>query len=254
MTGQWFDYFWTSPPDVPPGMGFGQFTPAHLVTLAVLAVGIAATVWAYCRSDQKTRRRMRLTIGIAVLIMELVFRQGIFIVLGIYEPSILPLHACAIATFCVGIDAFKPNSWTREYLYAVGTWGPLCALLFPDWDNQPIFNLYTFQAFLIHGCLLAYPLMLLVSKEFRPSARNLWKVVVIMAVFVGASLWANHVWGTNFWFLNSGSHGSPLDPIQNMAGPFYIPVLAVLVAILWTLMYLPWRRRNPEKHPSTSAS
>ena len=253
---KWFEYFWTSPPNVPAGQGFGVFSTAHLVFLAVVAVGVAALVVGYCRSGAKKRRAIRLTVGISVLLLELVFRQGIFIVLGIYTPSILPLHACAVATFCVFIDSVKPNSWTREYLYAVGTWGPLCALVFPDWTNQPIVNLYTWQAFIIHGLLVAYPLMLLVSKEFRPNARNLWKVVVIMAVFVAASIIVNNRYGTNFWFLAAGSPGSPLEPIQNFAGSFYLPLLAVLVAILWTLMYLPWhlaKKASPSGKRSSSA-
>ena len=254
---KWFDYFWTSPPNDPPELAFGVFSPEHLVALAITLVGAAAIVWAYCRAGEKRRRTIRLAVGISALILELVFRQGIFIVLGIYTPSILPLHACAVATFCVFIDSVKPNSWTREYLYAVGTWGPLCALVFPDWVNQPIFNLYTWQAFIIHALLLAYPFMLLVSKEFRPNARNLWKVVVIMAVFVTASIIVNNVYGTNFWFLAAGSPGSPLAPIQSFAGDFYIPLLAVLVAILWTLMYLPWhltKASRSAKHPSSVAS
>ena len=250
---QWFDYFWTSPVDVPPGVGFGQFSPSHLVTLAVMGVGVALLVWWYCRSDDRRRRGIRLAVGIAVLIMELVFRQGAFIVLGIYSPPILPLHACAIATFCVVIDSIKPNSWTREFIYALGTWGPLCALLFPDWGNQPIINLFTWQAFLIHACLLAYPLMLLFGKDFRPSARNLWKVVVIMGVVVIASVLANNKWGTNFWFLAAGSPGSPLEPIQNFAGSFYLPFLGLLVAILWTLMYLPWHLRAKSRKPPSTA-
>ncbi|MCL2736655.1 MAG: TIGR02206 family membrane protein [Propionibacteriaceae bacterium] len=255
MTDHWFDNFFTAPNAAPASLAFGQFTLAHLVTLAVLAVGVAALVWAYVKADTTRRRTMRLVVGISVLLLELVLRQGIFLALDMYTPDILPLHACAVVTFCVFIDSVKANSWTREFIYAVGTWGPLCAVIFPNWDQQPIFNLYTWQAFIIHALLFAYALMIIVSKEFRPSAKNLWKVVIIMAVFVTASIIVNTRLGTNFWFLNTGAPGSPLQPIQDLAGPAYLPVLAVLVAILWTIMYLPWRhRRGSGKRPSTSAS
>jgi hypothetical protein len=63
---------------------------------------------------------------------------------------------------------------------------------------------------------------------------------------------ANLVWHTNFWFLNLGAPGSPLEGIQMLAGNLYVPVLIVLLAILWTVMYLPWVLRAPrsEEYPS----
>lgn len=242
MTDQWFSHFWTNPKRVPADLAFGQFSPAHFAALAVLAVVVAAIVWGYCRANPRQRRIIRLVLGLVIIGLEL-FRQVAFLGYGIYDPSILPLHLCAVAEFAVLVDAIRPNSWAREYCYALGSWGPVCAVLFPDWANQPIFNIYTWQSFLIHACLLGYILMLLVSREFRPSARHLWKVIIIMAVAVAAAVAANHVWGTNFWFLNVGSPGSPLEPIQQFAGAFYIPVVAVLLAIVWVIMYLPWRRR-----------
>jgi hypothetical integral membrane protein (TIGR02206 family) len=215
---------------------------AHLVTLVGLAIGIAVLVRAYGRTGTARRLVMRRVVGISAFGLE-VFREVAYAVQGFYEPALMPLHLCAVATICAGIDAVKANSWSREYLYALGLWGPACALLFPDWAGQPWFNLYTWQAFVIHALLIAYILMILVSGEFRPDPRRLWKAVVIMVAAIAASVWANHVWGTNFWFLNVGSPGSPLEPIQQLTGPWYIPVLVALLAIIWTVMYLPWRRR-----------
>ena len=211
--------------------------------LAAVVVLVVFIVWGYRRSGDKGRHVLRLTLGIAVMAME-VLREAGYLFTGNYQPPIVPLHLCAIGTFCVFIDSLRPNTWTREYIYALGTWGPVCAIAFPDWAAQPWFNIYTWQGFLIHGCLAAYALMILVSRDFRPTARHLWKAVVIMAVAIGLSLIANHAWGTNFWFLNTGSPGSPLEPIQNLTGPFYIPVLIVLLAIIWTAMYLPWRKKT----------
>jgi len=248
VNDQWYDFFWLLPTvKGPEALALGIFSAQHLAVLAGLAVAIVATVWAYKRASTHGRKVMRLAIGIAVLVME-GFRQIAFISLHAYKPEILPLHLCAVVTFCVFIDSVRPNSWTREVMYALGTWGPACALAFPDWATQPLFNIHTWQAFLIHGCLLAYSFMLLVSRELRPNVRQLWKVGVIVGVFVAVSLVANHAWGTNFWFLNVGSPGSPLQPLQDATGALYLPTLAVLVAILWTAMYLPWvlsDRRHP---------
>ncbi len=246
MTGAWFAYFWTNPAaGIPADLAFGLFSTAHLFTLAGLAVLIGLLVVVYRRCGPARRRLIRLVIGVTVGLLE-VGRQLAYLLLGFYDPAILPLHLCAVATFCVLIDSIRPNSWCRQFIYALGTWGPVCALLFADWAGQPWFNIYTWQAFIIHACLFGYALMLLVSGELRPDARQLWKVIAITAVAVGLSLLANHVWGTNFWFLNTGSPGSPLDPLQQLTGAFYIPTLLVLLAIIWAAMYIPWRRRGAD--------
>ena len=243
MADAWFDHFWASPANVPESLGFGQFSQAHLMALVIIAAGVSTLVLAYRRSDARQRSWFRLIVGMAVFVME-VFRQVAFISLHIYTPDILPLHVCAIAEFAVMIDAIRPNSWLREYLYAMGSWGPACAILFPDWAHQPIFNIYTWQSFGVHGLLLAYILMIIVTREFRPSPRHLFRAAVIV---LGAAVIAgivNVVYGTNFWFLNTGSPGSPLEPIQSVAGPYYLPALGVLLSILWTIMYLPWRHHT----------
>jgi hypothetical integral membrane protein (TIGR02206 family) len=241
----WFDHFLDSPQRADQ-VGFGLFSTQHLGMLGVLALFIVVVVWTYVRSTSQTRRVIRLGMGIIVLTMELAIRQAGFVVMGIYHADILPLHACAATTFCVFIDSIKPNSWCREFIYALGSWGALCALIFPDWTDQPLMNLFTWQSFLAHACLVAYALMILIAGEFRPSLKNLWKAVVIMVGFVIPSLIANHFWGTNFWFLSTAAPGSPLEPLQKMAGQFYIPVLGGALILLWGIMYLPWVRRTSQ--------
>ncbi|MDR2975393.1 MAG: YwaF family protein [Propionibacteriaceae bacterium] len=244
MNDRWYDYFWTNPgAGTPPGLAFGLFTTAHLVFLAVMAILATVIVLVYRAESGARRRAMRLTLGITVFALEALREAGYFFS-GHYTAAILPLHLCAIASLCVFVDSIRPNSWCRAYLYALGAWGPVCAMVFADWSTQPWFNIYTWQGFLIHGCMWAYILAILVSGEYRPSLRDLWKAVVIMVAAIGLSLLVNHYWNTNFWFLNTGSPGSPLEPIQKLAGPWYIPVLILLLGLIWTVLYLPWSRRK----------
>jgi len=225
---------------LPPGnWGFGLFSPTHLLVLAILAVGIAVLVVAYKRASAPVRRRLQLTFGWTTLMLEVLRQIGIA-AQGLYDPSYIPLHLCAMAEFVIFVDCLHSSRWTREPLYALGIWGATCALVFADWTNRPIFNIYSWQAFLIHACIVGYILMRLVAGEIVPTWRNLWRVVIVMGCFVGVAAWANAVFGTDFWYLATGSPGSPLEPIQNMTGAYYIPALAVLLIILWVIMYTPW--------------
>jgi len=164
-----------------------------------------------------------------------------------YTADIAPLHLCAFATVTVFVDAVHPNRWTGDFLYAFGWWGALAADLFPDWANRPILNIFTWQSFSIHALIVGYVAMRLVGGELVPDVRNLWRVAVVTAVGAIVGSVANSAWGTNFWFLNAGSAGSPLEPIHAVAGALYVPVLIAAVAIVWALLYLPWvlRSRRP---------
>ncbi|PFG17796.1 putative integral membrane protein (TIGR02206 family) [Propionicimonas paludicola] len=251
LTWTW-DYFFVPQNRPTPGdAGFGMFSTIHLGVLALIGLGIVALAVGYRRAGQERRRTMRLTIGWTVLSLE-VLRQTSYLVNGWYSAEILPLHLCAFATVAVFIDALRPNRWTGDFLYAMGWWGALAANLFPDWATRPILNIFTWQSFSIHGLIFGYLVMRLVGGDLVPDVRNLWRVVVIAAVGCLIGFSANQAFGTNFWFLNAGAPGSPLEPIQKLAGPWYIPVLMVLVSLLWTLLYLPWiiRARRAEAEPA----
>lgn len=251
LTWSWDYFFVPQNRPTPNGTGFGMFSPTHLGVLVLIGAGVMALALAYRRADAERRGRMRLVIGCAVLMLE-VLRQTAYLVNGWYSPDILPLHLCAFATCAVFIDALRPNRWTPDFLYALGWWGALAADLFPDWAGRPILNVFTWQSFSIHGLILGYVVMRLVGGDLVPNVRNLWRVVLIAAVAGTIGFVANQAFGTNFWFLNAGAPGSPLEPIQAFAGSWYIPVLLVLVMILWVVLYLPWviRERRTKPQPA----
>ena len=254
MRWSWEGFFLRQNQPAAEGAGFGLFSAVHLGVLALLAVGLAVLVVGYRRAGAGERRRLRVVVGCTVLMLELL-RQITYLASSSYTADILPLHVCGIAAFAVFVDALRPNRWTGDFLYAVGWWGALAADLFPDWADRPILNIYTWQSFSIHALSLGYVLMLLVGGDLVPDLRNLWRVAVLTAVFATLGALANHACGTNFWFLNTGAPGSPLQGIQNLSGSFYVPVLIVLIMIVWTMLYLPWvvraRRLGTRPDPSS---
>jgi hypothetical integral membrane protein (TIGR02206 family) len=252
MIWSWDYLFVPQNQPVPSGVGFGSFSAIHLGVLGALAVAIVALVMIYRAADAARRRRIQLTVAWSTLMLEVV-RQLTYLVMQTYSPEILPLHLCGIATFALFIDALRTNRWTSEYLYALGWWGALAADLFPDWATRPILNVFTWQSFTIHALIVGYVAMRIAGGDLVPQVRNLWRVVIMVAVFAGLAAVVNQTLGTNFWFLNAASPGSPLEPISALAGPFYIPVLAVLLLALWTLLYLPWVLRERRLRATTAA-
>ncbi|WP_245150391.1 hypothetical protein [Weissella cibaria] len=66
-----FNYYLTYQPDVPAGIGFGQFSGTHLAVLGVLAIDIYHLVHRYQRLTLAGRRHQRWGIALAIWTMEL---------------------------------------------------------------------------------------------------------------------------------------------------------------------------------------
>ena len=58
----------------------------------------------------------------------------------------------------------------------------LAALLFPSWATLPFPNLMHLHSFTVHTLLVAYPVMLLLAGELRPSARYIPQCLVLLVV------------------------------------------------------------------------
>lgn len=238
-----WDYFLVPQNEATPAASaLGMFSPLHLGVLGLLTLGIALLVVRYRAADVAGRRRIRLQVASTLLLLE-VLRQLAYVLTGAYTADIVPLHVCGISVFVIMVDATIPNRWTGDFLYALGWWGALAAVVFPDWANRPLLNVFTWQSFAAHALILGYVLMLLVGGDLVPTVRNLGRVALMVTGFGTVAALANRAWGTNFWFLAAGAPGSPLEAIQSVAGGAYVPVLVVLLAVLVTVLYLPWSLR-----------
>lgn len=245
-------YFFTYFDDLPADAGFKLVGPAHLLWLGLIAAGC---FWAW-RAYQRTAATKRpafqkcmafFALGLEVLKDLLLLRDGALTVWA------LPLHLCGITMLVVIIHSLRPNKTTSELLYSLGLLGVVAALLFPDWTIYPPFNLYSIQSFAMHGVLLAYILMLMTAKELRPNYRQLWRPALFLMVGLGPIYWLNSLWGTNFWFINWASEGSPLVPLQQLFGrPGYIFAAVGLLLVVWFFMYLPYILKDARNSPGKS--
>jgi uncharacterized membrane protein YwaF len=88
---------------------------------------------------------------------------------------------------------------------------------------------------------VAFPLMLMLSGEIRPRAKNLWRPALFLLIVTPPIYFINKALGTNFFFINSGSAGSPLELLIDVFGTRgFLFAFAGLLAVVWLLMYLPY--------------
>ncbi|MDR1541134.1 MAG: TIGR02206 family membrane protein [Clostridiales bacterium] len=225
----------------PPESGFKLFGFEHLMFLASIAIGIAVMCLAYKRLDPKKQSIMIKATALLILLLEAVKQGIIFFSLPVYPVTQLPLHLCGLSIFIEAIHAFHPTKTTGEILYSLGVPGAVAALLFCNWTMYPIANFNCLQSFIIHGLHIGFTLMLLFSGQIRPSFKNIWRPALFLLVVVPPIYFLNKALNTNFFFVNAGSEGSPLEILIDLMGnPGFLAGFAGLLFVVWVLIYLPF--------------
>lgn len=229
------------------GSGFAIGSPYHIAYLALSAVLIGTLVISYRHLRPGTggvtpRRIMLACVALTAACLK-VSEVTIMMAWGVYNVFWWPLHPCNICVALCVLYAFAPNAPTGEVLYAVGIPGGLAGLLFADWIGRTtvVLNWFCLCGFVEHSLLVAFPLMIAAGGDFRPSMRRIWQPIVFVILCVLPIRVFNARFGTNYWFVNRPSPGSPLETWAGLWGnPGYLVPYALLALGIWTCMYLPW--------------
>ena len=196
----------------------------------------------YRAADEDKRKKIRIVIASLIMLDEIV-KDIIMPITGQWDWSFLPLHLCSISVFVVFIHALTGNRMLEEYTYAITLPTASMAMAFPDWTGAlPCMNLMCIHSFSIHLLLVLYPCLLLYG-GFIPSAKQLFRLIPIVAFLAFVMYFVNGALGTNFFFVNGGGDGNPLTFLEKYIGGWYRIAFPVIAAICWIPMYLPFRNK-----------
>lgn len=235
------DYFFASDKQIPSSLRLSLFGRTHLLWLGAIVVFIVLLSIFYTRLRPYQKKQFKKSFALFIIFFELL-RQIIYLVLGRYELGLLPLHLCGLTEVLILFHAFTKNKVIKESLYAMGLIGALMALLFADWLVYPILHFQSIHSFVMHGLLLGYIVMLIWSQELKPNEKLLPQVFIFFFLICFGLYYFNKQYGTNFFFLNYPSPGSPLVIFEQWVGnPGYIGLTVLLLLIVWFILYLPWR-------------
>ena len=236
------DYFFTLEKDLPAGVGFRLWGKEHIEWLLIaLALGTALCA-CYRRAGEGGRRALRCGLGCAVLLCE-ILKDANLIVQGGFSIYYLPLHLCGLAVFFTFYHSLRPGETVGNFLYSCCMPGAAFALLFPDWTMFPAFSYHSIVAFVVHTLLVAYPLMLVLGGFFRPAVRFLPRCCAILAALAGGIYLFDRAFSANYLFLLAPAAGSPLEWFASLLGnPGYLLGYIPMLALIWGLLYLPFRK------------
>ncbi len=219
-----------------PMVGFGRFSPAHLILLSALVL-LLLGAYILCRKMPGPGRSLARVSAWLLLLTEL-GRAAVLLALGLYDRGRLPLHLCTLSVYLYFIHMLRPGPVLGQFIYAFSLPGAAFALVFPDWADYPLFHFVTFSSFLLHFFLLLYPITALALDEIRINIRRFPGSLALMLSFA-LPIWAlNKLLGTNYMFLNWPPPGTPLELFAPLGPSGYLIGSIPLATAVWFLLYM----------------
>jgi hypothetical integral membrane protein (TIGR02206 family) len=221
---------------------FHLFGAAHLSILAAIAL-VGGTLAALQRRLGKGVRWLRMGMGTLLLAdAALWFAWQAWLGQPLF-PANLPLELCDATLVLVAIVLLTLHPLLFDVAYYTALGGTTMALLTPDlWEEFP--SVATVQFFVAHGLVVAAVLYLAWSGLAQPrpwSVARAMAAINIYAAAVGVFDWR---FGTNYMYLAQKPESASLLDLLG-PWPWYIAASEGVALALFTLLWLPWRRRRP---------
>ncbi len=227
--------------EIPAGMGFSLFGPAHLAVLALLGLLSALVILWGCHMRPDHRARLLRGMAVSMVVMEICI-DLILGITGAFSVGYLPLHLCSVAMFICLYAAWHPRSDTvGQLLWSLCFSGGLAALLFPNWTKLPLWHFLSIHSFIYHAMLVQFSLIAVITGQARPRIGKLWKVGLFLVGIAIPVYWINGQLHTNYMFLNEPVTGSPLELCAKLPGQWgYLGGYALLVTAVLLMLNLPF--------------
>lgn len=223
-------------------MGFSLFGPYHMGWLMIITIIVVFSSKQFKKLDTTKRKRTQRKLAWFIVLLEIA-KISYLIINNEFKLKYLPFELCSFAIFAIFYHAYTDNRIVGDMLYNLFLPGAITALLFCNWTHRPIYQFMSLFSFVFHFALVLYCVMVLYAGVVKPNIRRIRYSILFLIVATLFIYPLNKVWDTNFMFLNVPSPGSPLVPLEKVLGnPGYILGLGGIIALLWTVLYLPWSR------------
>jgi len=223
-------------------LGFSLYGTFHIGWLLVTIFTVILVSKYFKAADDKNRKIIQKSLAWFLILFEAI--KNIYLIShNEFAVNYLPLELCSLAMFAILIHAYTNNIIVGEMLYSIFLPGGVAALLFCNWTDRSIYEFMCSFSFIYHLVLVAYCVMVVYAGVVKPNINRIGYSCLFLLIAGIVIYPLNQVLGTNFMFLSIPSPGSPLVLLEQIFGnPGYIFGLALIIAVLWFIMYLPWRK------------
>lgn len=236
--------------ELPEGSGFELFGACHWIWLFFILIFII--IFSNFYKNQDNNIQNRINHWIALFFISIAFyRDLILFITGHFDVGFLPFHLCSLALWIAVLYVGTKSRFLGVIYVLLCVPGAFGALLYPNWNCYPFFNYMHIHDFLSHAAIITFGISLLRSGQIRLKWIDLWRPVVFGLIgFLIISQINKHL-GTNFWFLEEPSVGSPLIFISEQMGASYYQIgyflfCLVIVAIWEGILIMLFDKRNAD--------
>ena len=228
---------------------FNIFGTYHLVTLAIILFLAIFFPRAYRDKSDFQKENVAKILGISIIALELI-KPFIWHSMDYPWIRLIPIHMCSLSGFFIGIFLLTKKRLFFEIAFFWGIGGGINALITPDVTltfPDPKYVLF----FLGHGLLIVnigYACIALSNRPTLDSVKNgiFFSLAVLPVIYI-----INLLLGppANYWYLGAKpTEGQSImdffpDP------PLHIPLLIIIGAFLFLLIYSPYWAYDKFKNP-----
>ena len=237
------EYFWKQQDDIPRGMGYPLFGKEHILSTAITLIIVVLFICFFTGRNKKTKERILKAIPLSLILLE-TFKDLFLVSAGRFGIWYLPLHVCSMGIFVFSLAEYLPWKKAKKVFGEISLIlimpGALAALIFPDWTvYYPVLNFINLYAYVWHGLLVLYPLLLLIKKEINPSVKHIHYIILFLCIVVPPIYAFDKHFGVNYFFVNWPERDTPLAWLASFMGnPGYLAGYAVMAVAVILLVYL----------------
>jgi hypothetical integral membrane protein (TIGR02206 family) len=219
------------------GEPFVMFGLPHLAVLVLLlAVNLALPG---LRGHAKARQYFRYGLAALLLVNEFAWHIWNAAVGQWTLQTMLPLHLCSVLVWTSAVMLLTQNYQIYELIYLMGIGGAIQAVLTPDLGVYGYPHFRFFQTFLSHGGIIVAALFMTLVEGLRPYWRSLWRVFVVMNIYVAVVFVINLILGSNYLFI---MHPPETPSLIDALGPWpwYLIPLELIGVVTCLVLYMPF--------------
>jgi hypothetical integral membrane protein (TIGR02206 family) len=228
---------------------FNIFGTYHLVTLAIILCLAIFFPKAYRDKPTFQKENVAKILGISIIVLELI-KPFIWHSMDYPWIRLIPIHMCSLSGFFIGIFLLTKKRLFFEIAFFWGIGGGINALITPDVTltfPDPKYILF----FLGHGLLIVSIGYACIALSNRPTFNSVKNGIIFSLAVLPVIYIINLLLGppANYWYL--GTKPTEGQSIMNFFPdpPLHIPLLIIIGAFLFLLIYSPYwvydRFKNP---------